>query len=191
MCWSAAPTQQRVTVQIPMDSPLHIMQWALWWRDTYSFVCLSMVMLMYFTMGFCFDLIPQKAPKKSLLSALQWAGTGEKKKNSLTKENICIKWKADEKICNYVPDWVKYFSASKCKLPLEPVPNGRLPGLGKAPENVTSVWYRLPPQLPFLRSTASASPRVTLPSLIRSAPPCVPDNGAQLLSGKGSVATRE
>lgn len=127
----------------------------------------------------------------SLLSALQWAGTGEKKKNSLTKENICIKWKADEKICNYVPDWVKYFSASKCKLPLEPVPNGRLPGLGKAPENVTSVWYRLPPQLPFLRSTASASPRVTLPSLIRSAPPCVPDNGAQLLSGKGSVATRE
>ncbi|KAK5906621.1 hypothetical protein CesoFtcFv8_004550 [Champsocephalus esox] len=43
-------------------------------------------------------------------------------------------------------------------------------------------------------TSVSSDPRPVRPppsSLLRSAPLCVPDNGAQLLSAKGSVAARE
>lgn len=165
-----------------------IMQWALWWLCGLTHISLfgpRMVMLLYFTIGFCFDLLQKKEGITLICTPMGW---NWRERNSLTKENICIKWKADEKICNYVPDWVKYFSASTCQLPPEPVPNPRLPGLGKAPENVTSERCCISV---FLRSTASPSPLVPLSSLLRSALPRVPDNGAQFLSAKGSVAARE
>lgn len=128
-----------------------------------------------------------KTPKKHITLICTPMVWNWQEKSYLTKENICIKWKADEKICNYVPDWVKYFSASTCQLPLEPFPNGLLPGLGEAPENITSEWCHL---------AVSSDPwpvclPIPLSSLLRSAPLCVPDNGAQLLSAKGSVAARE
>lgn len=168
------------------------MQWALWWLCGLTHISLfgpRMVMLLYFTIGFCFDLIHKKKHITLICTPTGW---NRRERNSLTKGNICIKWKADEKICNYVPDWVKYFSASTCQLPLEPVPNGQLPGLGEAPENVTSERCHLPLRLRSLRSTASASPPlIPLSSLLRSALLCVPDNAAQLLSAKGSVAARE
>lgn len=203
-CWSVTPTQQCATVKIStcaadafslfhfndiiyyfsMHYAVSVVMAA--WLDTYFFGP-RIVVLLYFTIGSCFDLIH----KKHITLICTPMGWNWCERNILTKENICIKWKADEKICNYVPDWVKYFSASTCQLPLEPVPNGRLPGLGEAPENVTSERCRLPLHLRSLRSTASASPLFPLSSLLRSTLLCVPDNGAQPLSAKGSVAARE
>lgn len=121
---------------------------------------------------------------RSVSSALQWVGTGKEKKSGLTKENICIKWKAHEKIFNYVPDWVKYFSASACQPPPEAVPNGQLPGLRETPGNITSEWCHLP-LFSQIHGQWIPPMLVLLPLLLHSALLCVPDNGAQILP-KGS-----
>lgn len=148
------------------------MHWVLWWmcglthislfgpRNNNAFVFYNRLLLWFKT---------EKKPNQSHLhsNGLELA----KKKSSLTKENICIKWKADEKIFNYVPDWLKYFSASTCQLPLEPVPNGQLPGLRETPGNITSEWCHLPLPLLSLRSSASGSHPYSSSSLFCSAQP--------------------
>ncbi|KAK9519822.1 hypothetical protein VZT92_022527 [Zoarces viviparus] len=58
-------------------------------------------------------------------------------------------------------------------------------------KNVTSERCHLPLRLPFPQIHRQSVPLFPLSSLPRSAPLCVPDNGAQLLSAKGSVAARE
>lgn len=126
------------------------------WLDTYFFVWPQNGNAFVFYNRLLLWFNTQK--KKHITLICTPTGWNRRERNSLTKGNICIKWKADEKICYYVPDWVKYFSASTCQLPLEPVPNGQLPGLGEAPENVTSERCHLPLRLRSLRSTASASP---------------------------------
>lgn len=178
---------KHISVQIPMDSTLHTII-LLYFSFEELMHCFSIYYALSIVMAVRLDTYffvwPQNGDADVFYNRLLlWFSTQKKhitlictpmgwnwrERNNLTKENICIKWKADEKICNYVPDWVKYFSASKCQQPLEPVPNGWLPGLGEAPENVTSERCHLPLHLLFLRSTASASP--SFPSPLCSAQP--------------------
>ena len=140
------------------------MQWALWWLRGLTHISLfgpqnGNAAVFYNRPVLWFNTHRQKKKRITLICTPM--GWNWRETRSLTKENICIKWKADEKICNYVPDWVKYFSASTCQIPLEPVPNGQLPGLGEAPGNVTSERCHLPLHLRFPQIHGQCVPLVS------------------------------
>lgn len=139
----------------------YIIQKALWWLcdlTLLSLFGLRIIILMYFTIGVCFDLTHKKEHSTLICTPMGW---NWRERNSLTKENICIKWKADEKICNYVPDWVKYFSASTCQLPLEPVPNGWLPVPGRGPRKRHIRTVPSPATSPFPQIHGQCGPLIS------------------------------